>query len=118
MTEPMPEQPLFAWLPLDTVLGHLRIESDSDDAAQVEQWRQGAAAWVQRKLGVQDASTWQPTADVRQGAVLLCARLWSRRGTPAGLASFAEFGATAILRLDPDVERLLGLGRYGRPRVG
>ena len=54
-------------------------------------------------------------ADVVFGAQLLTARYWARRGSPTGLASFGEFGAAAVVRLDPDVERLLGVGRYAKP---
>ena len=48
----------------------------------------------------------------------LTARLYARKGTPAGIATFGELGAATILRTDPDVQMLLGLGRYATPRIG
>lgn len=55
-----------------------------------------------------------PTHSVRMGAVLLAARMLARRSTPLGVQSYGEF-ATAILRSDPDIGLMLGLGRNAKP---
>ena len=57
-------------------------------------------------------------ADVQLATALLTARLWARRGTPTGLASYGEFGPAAIVRADADLTRLLGIGAHSTPRVG
>jgi hypothetical protein len=46
------------------------------------------------------------------------ARLWARRGSPAGLVSFGEFGIANTPSFDADAERLLGIGRYASPVMG
>lgn len=56
--------------------------------------------------------------DTVMAGLILAARLYARRSSPAGLASFGELGAAEVLRLDPDVGRLLGTGRHATPAVG
>lgn len=53
-----------------------------------------------------------PNDDVKLGAVMLAGRLFARRGTPLGVAGFSEFGGNAMLRHDPDIARLLGIGPH------
>lgn len=117
MTAPADPAP---WLPLTAVLAHLGVDAGSAQQPDADRARLAAAAYVQRArpdlLSV--AGVYEPGSDVAHGGLLLAARLYARRGTPQGLASFGEFGPGTILRLDPDVERLLGLGRHARPRVG
>lgn len=116
-----------AWLPLDNVLRQLSLPADQADPqrADADSCRLAAAALVERArpdLVVVDAagSASFPMADpdVVKGAELLAARLYARKGSPQGLASYGDFGPAPITRLDPDIERLLGVGRYGRPAVG
>lgn len=113
----MPEDP-YPWLPLADLLAHLSVQAGTPNAAAAERARAAAAAHVQR-LRPDLAGPAGYTADdaVRQGAVLVAARLYSRRGSPVGVASFGDFGAS-VPRLDPDAERLLGVGRYAAPQVG
>lgn len=114
---------LHDWLPLATVAEH--VSGDPADApAGLDSARKAAAAQVERLrpdlFGVDGAGaqTFAGTDDVIEGAVLLTARIFARRQSPAGIANYGEFGAVPVLRFDSDVERLLGLGRYGRPRIG
>lgn len=121
MTVPAAASP---WLPLETVLAHLGVEADA--GATIDRARAAAGAYVERVRGDlwaadaddPDVAVYVPTPDVLEGAVLLAARWHARKGSPVGLASFAEFGATQVVRLDVDVERLLGLGRYAGPVIG
>lgn len=109
----------LAWLDAAALLDHLGVAEDSDNADSVERARKAAAAFIEKHrpdLVISDAFT--VTADVLQGALLLAARLYARKGSPVGLASFNEFGAAQVVRFDSDIERLLGLGRYGRPVIG
>jgi hypothetical protein len=52
-----------------------------------------------------------PNDDVKLGAVMLAARWFQRRGTLLGVSGFSEFGG-GILRHDPDIARLLGIGPH------
>lgn len=58
------------------------------------------------------AGSYAPNDDVKLGAVMLAGRLFARRGTPLGVAGFSEFGGNAMLRHDPDIARLLGIGPH------
>lgn len=115
------------WLPQEAVLQHVGVNADQAQAADVDRARRAAAAHVEQLRGdlvtvvvTAEATTvtFDPTPDVLYGAVLLAARLFARRSSPTGLASYGEFGPAAVLRLDPDVERLLNVGRYSAPRIG
>jgi hypothetical protein len=57
-------------------------------------------------------------ADVQLGAAMLGARLWKRRGSVEGVATFTAEGAVYVQRNDPDVAMLLRLGVYAPPVVG
>lgn len=127
MSEPPAEDP-YPWLPVDLVAGWLKV---SPEDAQVEQVRRAAADYcqdVQRGLWVDVLDESDPpvvigrlyaaTDRVVQAGLIAAGRLWARKTSAAGLVSYGEFGASEILRLDPDVERLLGVGRYAPPVVG
>jgi hypothetical protein len=63
---------------------------------------------------------WPPPrpAEQAQGALLLAARLWRRRNSPEGVATFTSDGAVYVQRNDPDVAQYLGIGSYAPPVVG
>lgn len=52
------------------------------------------------------------------GAMMLAARLYRRRNSPEGVASFTGEGAVYVQRNDPDLALTLGLGGYAPPVVG
>lgn len=123
----MPPRTDGAWLSPGAVLAHLGADAASPNQPAVDAARLAAAAYVERVrpdlltvVVTADGTTvtWDGDAAVELGAVMLAARLYARRSSPQGLASFGEFGPGAILRLDPDVERLIGTGRHARPAVG
>lgn len=125
MTEPTPEVELYPWLPAADVREWLQISDTSELSTVAERARLAAGAYCQRMrpdLIVVDpvtlVGTFQATPDVVMAGLISAARLYARRSTPTGLASFGEFGASDILRLDPDVARLLGTGRYAPPVIG
>lgn len=113
-----------AWLPQAQVLEQCGVKPENvAEAASVDRRRKAAAAFVERRrrdLVVVDGETvtFTATPDVVEGAIMLAARLHARKGSPTGIASYGEFGPAAVLRFDPDIERLLGIGRSGRPVVG
>lgn len=140
---PADTAPPFAWLEPASVVRWLQLPADLADpastderAALVEEVRQAAADYCESQRpdlagqtlaedGTTVTAAWwaaeDPTkvpARYRQAGLLSAARLWARRSSPAGLASYGEFGAAEVLRLDPDVSRLLGVGRYATPVVG
>ncbi|MCM3577446.1 hypothetical protein M3686_04765 [Micrococcus luteus] len=63
-----------------------------------------------------EAGDWD--ARTVQAAIMLTARLYRRRNSPAGVEAFTEGGATYVSRWDPDVAQLLRIGSYAPPRVG
>lgn len=52
------------------------------------------------------------------GATMLAARLYRRRNSPEGVATFTQDGAVYVQKNDPDVAMLLGLGSWAPPVVG
>lgn len=56
-----------------------------------------------------------PPADLILGTLRLAGRWHARRRSPDALVSMAELGASRIPSFDPDVERLLKIGRYRGP---
>jgi anti-sigma factor RsiW len=59
-----------------------------------------------------------PPAAQELGALLLAARLYRRRNSPEGVATFTADGAMYVQRNDPDIGLLLGIGAYAPPVVG
>jgi hypothetical protein len=96
------------------VLGSDLSESIDDEAMQ--QFCNGAASYVEGRRGdlfVGDPAAFAPTPSVQLGAALLAYRFYSRRTSPLGVIGFTEDGAAGILKDDPDIARLLGIGRHG-----
>lgn len=122
--EPAPEP--YPWLPSTLVAGWLKLTGDTlDDVGELVRcaaadYCEGERLDLMSVVDVDGSPTFvfAATPRVQQAGLLAAGRLWERRNTPAGLASFAEFGAADILRVDPDVARLLGTGRHARPAVG
>lgn len=75
-----------------------------------------AVAFVERQradLHTGQAGTpFAATADIEHGTAMLAARLYERRGSVLGVAASAGYEAAGqILRYDPDIEQLLGIGK-------
>lgn len=73
-----------------------------------------AAEWVEDTrpdVTYTDQST--AGARIRLGTARLAQRWHARRTSPMGQAGFADFPA-GILREDPDIAKLLGIGRRGK----
>lgn len=80
--------------------------------------------WFINQLGRQpapnaDNTDWQawPLRWV-EGCNMLATRIYNRRNSPAGVATFGAEGAVYVSRNDPDVAMMLAIGAYTRPRVG
>lgn len=85
------------------------------DAAILDTICAATTAFVNDLPHVRADQATQWAAGTRAGALMLAARLWRRRNSPEGVASFAEAGVSFVARYDPDVTRLL---RLNGPRVG
>lgn len=59
---------------------------------------------------------WPPR--IRAGALMLAQRLYAARSAPLGAAGVDLTGSLVRATTDPEVSRLLGTGRYTRPRAG
>lgn len=84
-------------------------------------WRgavEAAADWVEgRRPDVTYTDAGTVGASIRLGCARLAQRWYYRRTSPMGQAGFSEFPA-GILREDPDIPKLLGIGRKGRFTFG
>lgn len=91
----------------------------SANESEVDRARQAAADFVEdTRRGLRDADgVFQASPRIVQAGLLATARLYARRGAALGVANYGEFAAQ-ILRGDPDIDRMLGVGRYARPAVG
>lgn len=53
-----------------------------------------------------------PTSDLELGTLRLAGRWHTRRRSPDGLVEMGELGAGRVPSFDPDIDRLLGIGRF------
>lgn len=81
---------------------------------------EAACEWVEGKRGdlfvaqpAPDPPVFTPTHQVKLGTAMLANRWYARRASPLGAASYSEFGASELLRHDPDIAKLLELGQDG-----
>jgi hypothetical protein len=94
----------------------------TDDAALAVQLA-AAVAFVERvhdgryTFDGEDDTLPSPGSDLELGAVRLAGRWFTRRRSPDGLIVSSEFGSTRIPSFDPDIERLLRIGRYAPPVI-
>lgn len=56
--------------------------------------------------------------DIRAALMMQAQRLFARRSSPTGVAGYSDVGPVYVSRWDPDVERLLRVGSWAKPRVG
>jgi hypothetical protein len=59
-----------------------------------------------------------PTDDLVLGTIRLAGRWHIRRRSPDALVDMGELGSGRIPSFDPDIERLLRIGRHALPAVG
>jgi hypothetical protein len=56
-----------------------------------------------------------PDADVVLGTVRLAGRWHDRRRAPNGQVAMGDLGTTSVPSVDPDISRLLRIGRFSPP---
>ncbi len=105
---------------LPMVKSHLTMNDSRDDArvqSIVDAVNHVVRSWPCSAQAV-EAPDWSGAPDVVEGATMLAARLWRRKGSPAGVEAMGTLGATYVMRNDPDIALLLQLGAYSGPQVG
>ncbi|GEL17686.1 hypothetical protein [Pseudonocardia asaccharolytica] len=116
----------MAWPPTLTALkGDLGIdEADTRDDARLTSMLDAAVVFVQRVhaggfdfAGDLGSTLPEPDADLVTGTLRLAGRWHTRRRSPDGLVAMAELGAARVPSFDPDIERLLRIGRYRSPVI-
>lgn len=101
------------WPTPGDVPGVTDVSGNDDLTAAVN----GAIAFVKRErpdlaTGQTGDDAWLVEADTFLGTAMLAGRLYERRGSLLGVAPSAGYEeAATILRNDPDIERLLQIGR-------
>ena len=99
---------------------------DTRDDARLQQVLDAAVLFVQRvrpefrydQLNPDQFDLPDPTADLHLGTLRLAGRLHTRRRSPDGSIDMGELGSGRVPSFDPDIDRLLRLGRHQRMRVG
>lgn len=114
------------WPPALTELkDDMKIDvSDTRDDTRLQRNLDAAVAFVQRvrpkfNYTADPVSPYKdPTFDIRLGALRLAARWNTRPRSPDGLVQMGELGASRVTSFDPDIDRLLRIGRHAYPVVG
>lgn len=107
------------WLTVPQALVLIGQESGDVDEPTFTGALDAACTKVEEKRSdLKDGSAFAADAAIKLGTAMLAHRLYARRGSPLGAAQFTEFGAGTILRYDPDIGRLLGLGTEGKFNFG
>jgi hypothetical protein len=112
----------MAWPPeLEDLKEDLKIEeTDIRDDERLTVVLNAAVAFVERMrptFNYEDVPTSDledPTDDLFLGTIRLAGRWHTRRRSPDGLIQMAELGASRVPSFDPDIERLLGIGRFAK----
>lgn len=96
-------------------------DSRDDEALQVQ--LDAAIAFAKRVRadlnwdGESSSELPDPSADHELGVIRLAGRWHTRRRSPDGLVASNELGNSRVPSVDPDIERLLGIGRYHAPVI-
>jgi hypothetical protein len=59
-----------------------------------------------------------PTADLHLGTIRLAARWKDRTRSPDGMVAMGEMGSARVTSFDPDIDRMLRIGRFAVAIVG
>lgn len=97
-----------------------QLDIDLSDATQLQRMLDAAVAFVQRVRGEDFnfaadplSALPAPDADLVLGTIRLAVRWHTRRRSPDALVLQAgELGTVRIPSFDPDIDRMLGIGRF------
>ena len=102
-------------------LGDLKTDmkiTDTRDDGRLQIVLDAAVAFVEKihkgtwAFGDQLSALADPPADVVLGTLRLAGRLHLRRRSPDGLVANGDLGVARVATQDPDIDRLLRIGRY------
>lgn len=101
------------------VASFLKLPPGESESEPLQLATAAAVALVESYHGPIDNSS-QPAgaANMKLGTIMLAARVYRRRNSPAGVEALGELGPVYVSRNDPDLAQLLKIGRYQVPRVG
>lgn len=114
----------MAWPPtLEALKSDAKIkEADTRDDEALQVQLDAAVAWYERvKAGVYqfapdpESALPVPGADQELGIIRLAHRWHTRRRSPDMLVAAGELGTGRVPSFDPDIERLLRIGRFRPP---
>lgn len=111
-----------SWPPqLDELKLDLKVPStETRDDERLQQVLDAAVDFVERvhagrwSFGDLLSTLGDPPADIRLGTLRLAGRWHIRRRSPDGLVSAGDLGTSRVPSFDPDIDRLLQIGRYRR----
>lgn len=117
------------WVTLDEFTNELNESAPddlaADDRERLERCFDAAVEFVERIhrgrfnfTGSPQSTLPAPSKNLKLGTLMLARRWDTRRRSPQGLVDMGELGSTRVLSFDPDIDRLLRLGRHVIPRVG
>ena len=122
---------MMAWPPtLTEFKDHLRSREETLDALDSDDTRlqpplDAAVAEVQRIHrgrfnfdGDLGSVKPEPSAGMVLGTLMLAARLHIRKRSPDGMIDMGELGSSRVPSFDPDIDRMLRIGRHAIPVVG
>jgi hypothetical protein len=92
-------------------------DGDTRDDDKLRDVIAGVNAYVRRLPSAVDdiAEGWAD--DIVLGAVMLAARIFRRKNTPAGADAVAASAAPYVARNDPEIAMLLGIGDFAKPKA-
>lgn len=115
---------MAGWLTLVEFKDEYDVDDDRDDT-RLQRVLDAAVVFVERVRkghfnfeGDPMSELPAPSADLKLGTMMLAQRWHTRRRSPDGLVAMADMGSARVMSFDPDIDRLLRLGRHARPRVG
>lgn len=126
---------MYTWPPQLADLKHDLKIGDSRDDARLQSQLDAAIEFVEdKRAGDFDFSGRPPTIDTDLsdaivplpvpghrmclGAIRLAGRWYNRLRSPDGLVDMGDAGSVRIPTVDPDIEQMLGIGRYREPMCG
>lgn len=109
------------WCTAAGVVAHVDVKGVTASTVALVNACAAAEAWVEgtarRDLPWStpvDGHPYVPPADVKLGAFMLAWRWYQRRAAPLGVVTGPSGDPAEMLRNDPDIARLLGVGGSGR----
>jgi len=106
-------------------LDELKLDAgipDTRDDEKLDLVLAAAVAFVERVRGTSfnfngdlGSALPEPTDDLTLGTIRLAVRWHQRRRSPDALVDMADLGTARVPSFDPDIERLLGIGKFRGP---